>query len=302
MVSLDVRQANFSCLEGQDGWLFINDIDSIMEKHQGELTLSASDLERWRLILELREAWIEKNGGHYRFALSPNKVSIYGEHLPAVRASSRRPWTLLSKFLSRNSSFQIIDPTAVLKRTKKSKDVYFKTDEHWNDYGAWLAYRQIMASLPEEFQVRVVEEADLAQRKRSFIGGLAAILPDPPSEELVRYDVVNPTSTMVFENKMKGRGKVQVFENARRDLPRAVMFRDSFGSFMLPFLAESFARLVVVSSRGMMFDLVELEMPDVVLTQMVERYLETPAQDVGWESFSTYCGLSLETLAEQTLA
>jgi hypothetical protein len=156
-----------------------------------------------------------------------------------------------------------------------------------------------MADLPDRLRAKVVEEEDLAPRKRSFIGGLAAVLDDPPSEEVVRYDVREPTASMVFENKTKGRGKVQVFENRRRDLPQAVMFRDSFGSFMLPFLAESFSRLVVVSSRAIIFDLVEVEMPDLVLTQMVERYLGEPPHDVSWASFSGYCGVSLETIAEQ---
>jgi hypothetical protein len=299
MVGLDVRQANFGCLQGDDGWLFISEIDSIMEKHRGEVTLSATDLERWRRTLELREAWVEKKGAAYRFALSPNKVAVYGEHLPNATASSRRPWALLSKYMARNSSLEMLDPTPILKAHKKDRDVYFRTDEHWNDFGAWLAYRQLMADLPAELRVKVVEEEDLAPRRRSFIGGLAAVLDDPPSEEVVRYDVREPSAAMLFENKTKGRGKVQVFENRRRDLPRAVMYRDSFGSFMLPFLAESFSRLVVVSSRALIFDLVEVEMPDLVLTQMVERYLGEPPHDLGWAGFAGYCGVSLETIAEQ---
>ncbi|HEY5410570.1 MAG TPA: hypothetical protein VIJ94_07575 [Caulobacteraceae bacterium] len=300
MVGLDVRQTNFSCLEGESGWLFINDIDDVMEKNAGEVTLSGADLRHWRMTLELREAWVERQGGRYRFLMAPNKISVYGEHLPNVVASSARPWSSLARYMAATSSFEIIDPTYVLKSHKSTRDVYFKTDEHWNDYGAWLAYRQLMQSLPDELCLHLVQENDLKLRYRTFIGGLAAVLPEPPSEDVIRYDVSNPCAGMVFENKAKGRGKVQVFENRRRDLPRAVLFRDSFGSFMLPFLAESFTRLVVVSARGLLFDLVEMEMPDVVITEMVERYLDPAPDDIRWPTFAEACRVPLEVVAEQT--
>jgi hypothetical protein len=57
-------------------------------------------------------------------------------------------------------------------------------------------------------------------------------------------------------------------------LPRAVMFRDSFGTALLPFLAEHFARIRFdwVDER---FDagVVESEKPQLVIQEVTERFL-----------------------------
>jgi hypothetical protein len=58
------------------------------------------------------------------------------------------------------------------------------------------------------------------------------------------------------------------------DLPRLVMFHDSFGGALQPFFAEHFSKAVFVS-KGMGFEeaLLEQERPQVVLQELTERYL-----------------------------
>lgn len=64
-------------------------------------------------------------------------------------------------------------------------------------------------------------------------------------------------------------------ERAAANLPRAVMFRDSFASSMIPFLSEHFRRIVYEWQGPNQFNyaLVEREKPDVVIQEMVERKL-----------------------------
>jgi len=56
-------------------------------------------------------------------------------------------------------------------------------------------------------------------------------------------------------------------------LPRAVIFRDSFTSQLVPFLSEHFSRAVYVWQNDFDANLVTEEHPDVVIQEIVGRHL-----------------------------
>jgi hypothetical protein len=74
-----------------------------------------------------------------------------------------------------------------------------------------------------------------------------------------------------------------VYENPGKALPRAVMFRDSFATWLIPLLADHFERITF--SWQYTFDpvLVEKERPEVVIQELVERTLMSPA-----DAFATF--------------
>ena len=56
-------------------------------------------------------------------------------------------------------------------------------------------------------------------------------------------------------------------------LPKAVIFRDSFTSRLVPFLSEHFSRAVYLWQNDFDADIVSREHPDVVIQQIVGRHL-----------------------------
>ena len=78
---------------------------------------------------------------------------------------------------------------------------------------------------------------------------------DPPGAE--------PTSEL---------GRV-VTEVADTRLPRAVIFRDSFASRLVPFLSEHFSRAVYLWQNDFDADVVGSEHPDIVIQEIVGRHL-----------------------------
>jgi hypothetical protein len=58
-------------------------------------------------------------------------------------------------------------------------------------------------------------------------------------------------------------------------LPRAVVFRDSFGSALVPFLAEHFSRALFLWQYNVDPDVVLAERPAVVIQEWVGRRLST---------------------------
>ena len=296
------RRAKYSALVGSDGWLFIDDIDKMFEKHTGKVTLSPEQLYHWQLTLELRDRWIEGRGSHYYFMVAPSKASIYGRFLPSGYAESpRKPLFLLKVQLDTHSFFRIIDPTERLVALSKERQIYYQTDEHWNHFGAYCVYRQLLGRINQDVPVTELAESRLETHERAFIGELSAVLPAPYRERALFAKVCDPAASIIYENKPAGRGKVQISENRDALLPRAVMFRDSFANALLPMLAESFSRLVSVSSRFVHFDLIESEQPDVVITELAERYLDPAPDDIRCPSFDSYCGVSLPQIREMHL-
>jgi len=58
-----------------------------------------------------------------------------------------------------------------------------------------------------------------------------------------------------------------------RALPRAVIFRDSFTSRLVPFLSEHFSRAVYLWQNDFDANVVAEEHPDVVIQEIVGRHL-----------------------------
>ena len=62
-------------------------------------------------------------------------------------------------------------------------------------------------------------------------------------------------------------------EREDSQIPRAVVFRDSFSTALIPFLSEHFGRIVYLWQYDLDAEVIERERPDVVILQMTERAL-----------------------------
>jgi hypothetical protein len=78
---------------------------------------------------------------------------------------------------------------------------------------------------------------------------------------------------MIFENGLYDRGRLAAYENLDPSLPRTVVFRDSSSSWVLPFVSESFSRIVALGSPHNHEGLIEREKPDVVILELIERWV-----------------------------
>jgi hypothetical protein len=266
-----------SIVPGRDGFLF-HRFDRAFEQVCGERTLAPAELARWVALLEKRHDWCHAQGITYAFLVAPEKHVVYEDKLPEGAAvSPERPVEKLLAALEPRLRADVVYPAAALKAGRAVAETYYRTDVHWTDYGAYLAYRELVKVLKREIGIEPIPEADLVRRKQRMVGDLGVRLDPEPVEESVRvsHGRVNDIRK-VYGNQAFGRGQVEVFESEDAGLPRGVLFRDSNATAMLPFLALHFSRLVVVSSEQFFDDLVRAERPRIVITEMTERYLTFP--------------------------
>ena len=76
--------------------------------------------------------------------------------------------------------------------------------------------------------------------------------------------------------KLATSGPDILYEHPNKRLPRAVMFRDSFATWLIPMLSENFSRILFSWQYTFNREIVEREHPDVVIQEMVEIALMSP--------------------------
>jgi hypothetical protein len=272
-----------SVIIGKDDWLFHRDHEAVQQVTGGR-PLSDDVLLRSRHQLECRHQWIAARGADYYFFVVPEKHVVYQDKLPGdVLVSDNRPARQLIRELETHASpVSPIYPADALTARRSERETYLLTDTHWNMFGGYVAYRALSDVITRKHRISIVEEPRLEYYRRPLDGDLGTRLEPERSCEALYFSVKEPRGKKVGENRVFTRGSAMVYENDDEALPRAVIFRDSFANWWLPLLAESFSRVVVVSAMEVYFELIESEKPDVVITEVAERYLNfqlSPAGD-----------------------
>lgn len=258
---------------GRDGWLYYAK-DSSDDDYRSLKPFTVTELERWRQVLEERAAWLAKRNAKFVVVWACDKHMIYPEYLPAGLRRGNAPYRVdvLADCLAKYSSLTQVALHEPL-RAAKSDRLYHRTDTHWNDRGAYVGYREILAKLgmtPLDYAPVEVTGAgwDLTRMVK-----LPDLIPEEDRQlqpkftrraKIVDIDRPDPTWNV-------GRVALEVDDG---NLPRLVMFRDSFGSALVPFLAEHFSRSLFLWQYDFDPATIEREKPDVVIWLMTSRRLQ----------------------------
>lgn len=292
--------------EGEDGFLFHRDHEAV-EQVTGASTFSQAQLEQWLATVETRKAWCDAHGIVSRFLIVPEKHVVYADKLPdGMRISEERPAAKLMRAATPFLADHILYPLEPLSLARADRETYCRTDTHWTMHGAFVAYKELMASVARDIALDQLEELDPAPATETYVGDLGLRFEPERSETVASARGFAPSCKLLLQNDKFERGNVQVFANERASMPTCVLLRDSFAYLLIPLLLESFSRLVAVSSLSMLYDLVRAERPDVVIVEVAERFLGTcwtgteilMPQDLAQPTFAELTGIRLETLRE----
>ena len=274
--SIQKPNTKLKVIRGKNNWLFLdNDNNQINQQLSGKKVFSDKELFKWKLLLEQRKTLLNKYNIPYFFVVIPNKACVYPEYLPDnIKLSDRRCINQLLSYLSDNSFANIAYPLEILKQAKtKELPVYRLRDTHWTAFGAFIAYQYIMSKISQTTKTYILPESSIqfsqVTTKMSDLGSKLNI----DEDILVKPQIINPTSTCIFNNQVVNTGKLSIFENSNKLLPKAVIFGDSFSTQLIKFLAESFSRMVVVWQPNLDYSIILDEKPDIVISEQVERFL-----------------------------
>ena len=262
-------------MRGKDGWLFLHrDTNRAMGQQSGEIRLDPNQLTQWRVLLDTRDAWLARQGAGHVFLIAPNAASIYPEMLPeGFESSPDRPVRQLLDHLSQHASpVRILYPEAELIALKPEEAPYARNETHWTDPGAFRAYELLLDELAPGLEPRRLSRNDLEIARDTNHGDLGRQVDPPVEAEHVYTHVRDPQARLLSDNRVFNTGRTLEYECAEA-AGTCVVLGDSFSYRLLPFLAESFGRLVFVHRPTLDFELVEAERPAVVVSLLTERFL-----------------------------
>ena len=262
-------------MNGSEGWLFYAD-DGAVEDYVSDKPFDAEELEYWRDTLQQTDNWLRSRGIDYVFAIAPDKHAVYPERMPRwIHKLGDSRTDQLIAYMRAHSTVTVLDLRAALVEAKQRERVYSKTDTHWNPRGALVAYQAILRNAGiqpwprSEFQPTstLAPGLDLAD-----MVGLSDII----KETVLGLKPLRPRAARIIEPAdadPAGEEALLITEIPNADLPRAVVFRDSFSSSLIPFISEHFSRTVYLWQNDFDPEVVEKENPDLVIHEIAGRRL-----------------------------
>lgn len=264
-------------LIGKDGWLYVDGSQEHMAEHyQGLLQFSPQELSELQNLLEHRRDWLAQLGIEYIFVVAPDKQSIYPEYLPSWLAPVRHH-TKLDQFIDymhNHSTATVLDLRPALSASKRIAPTYYKNDTHWNNWGGFVACQEIGKALEKSFpgfKPLSLDSFDL--KKNQFeTGDLARMLGVVAIE-----DDFTPTPKANLPTLMEASTNPKLsyptyFTSNSNAAKICIVFKDSFGDALKPYLGYYFKQVCYVPDHGNInTNLVEELKPDVVISEIVER-------------------------------
>jgi alginate O-acetyltransferase complex protein AlgJ len=267
-------------IKGRDGWLFYAD-DGAMADYAEAPPFAEAELEQWRGTLQDTSDWLRAQGIAYVFVIVPDKHVIYREYMPeTIRRSAISRIDELVSHLREHSTVRVVDLRPPLLAAKARERLYHRTDTHWNDRGAFVGYQSIIDALTEEFPAlrhrsRSAFEPRVVRSPGLDLAGMLGLTEVLSEEDLVLVPR-HPTARILeplHPNRRLTHGRIVT--DAPNRGPRAVVFMDSFGPALVPFLSEDFSRVVYLWQDNIDPQVVQQERPQVVIQEWVGRALST---------------------------
>jgi len=273
-------------LLGKDYFLFNsakNDGNSIAD-YQGYIELTNEQLESIYIWIHSFKEWLNAQGIMFYMVIPPDKHTIYYDKLPdTIKQVNKTTADQIVEYLvARN--IPIIDLRPVLLKEKHNgHDVYFKTDTHWNKLGAYVGYKAILYELSKKFKglepVKLNINA-INYTKPESKGDLLRMMAIHHFPHY--YDVVLHYPEYYNIEYPEGKEplpKVIATRMHSNNLPRLLMYRDSFGTLLQPLLSNNFSEAYFLWDYIFLEKKIDTKMikkikPDVVIIEFVERYLK----------------------------
>lgn len=264
--------AQDSVLMGRDGWLFYREtLDDYL--HTDPLT--GRELFGAARTLALLSEYAQNHGASLTFTVAPNKASLYPQYLPCVG----RPLEGADDIdrlvpLLEEQGVAYADLFSPFRAQEQVH--YHSADSHWTRRGAALAHDTLTGALGLEGRTEWFTQP--GRTARTHRGDLYQMVYPTGSalEEETEFD--QPfTFTYVRPIRSAEDQRIQTENSARTG--SLLMFRDSFGNTLYPFMAEEFGQAVFSRSMPYQMSLLEETGVDTVVIELVERNLDYLVDD-----------------------
>lgn len=258
-------------IQGKNGWLYYKDS---LDDYLGQDLLSDRSLFNIAHMLSMTQQALEEKGVNFLFTIAPNKNSLYGDNMPyydKLKVSDQTNRENLEGWL-KTEKVAYADLYQALM--KEDEVLYHARDSHWNNKGAALAADVLMDALGKDHDSY---EGESYTVRRDYTGDLDTMLYPLAStaDDEIYYDKETTYAT-VEEIQSNFDPRITTVNPVKEG--SLVMYRDSFGNALLPYMADAYANAYF--SRGIPYQLMDVEThsADTVIIERAERFLPEMSQ------------------------
>jgi hypothetical protein len=270
---------------GLNGWFFLGDeYSDVIRESKGLIKFSDNELQKIRENVDNASNYCRKRNIRFYLAIVPDKSSVYGTSLPIEKANQPTKFDQV-KSIHTNSNFKIIDVGGDFNQFG-NRELYLKTDSHWNHFGLFIGYQTLMNEISidfsnihvlnlDQFKIDSVEDysGDLTKmislRVRDQKIGLTPIFKTEATIEKTRIPLPKKYTRSIFERRFVNKNKKY----------KALIFHNSFFKFMPKFMKENFRESVFLRS-SFNYTIIDSEKPDLIIYQIAERELDVLLNDL----------------------
>ncbi|MDO4340423.1 MAG: hypothetical protein Q4C91_20430 [Eubacteriales bacterium] len=259
-------------IQGKNGWLYYKDS---LSDYLGTDLLSERSLFNLAHTLSLVQQNLQSRGIKFLFTVAPNKNSLYGENMPYY----------YSLKVTKNNNLARLVPVLEQERVAyadlyevfqaEDEILYHQRDSHWNNKGAALAGEVLLTALGKEHASYQEETYEIRSDFEGDLDNMLYPLAVTPEDEIY-YDK-QTTYAVVGEIENNFEPRIVTVNPVKGG--SLVMYRDSFGNALLPFMADAYGNAYF--SRGVPYQLSDVDTmsADTVVVERAERFLPEMVQD-----------------------
>ena len=235
----------------------------------------------------------EKTGAEIIYVVVPSPASVYPEWMPAEYTEKQngdisKYDQLMQVFEDAGVSYINVKELFAAHKNDAYK-LYWKTDSHWSEYGAYLVYKALFEHIAQkdpECAPRAFDEFEW--KEGTYRGGDMAYYLEYADDVMCEYGVarvpkfempktISQVRRYVSENKLTYDPDVmpaaRTISTGRNELPSALVMRDSYSTQIYDILAERFNKTVYKGMWSYSFNAQEVNSlgVDYVIYILTER-------------------------------
>lgn len=271
---------NNRAFKGKYGWFYYidsNDGNNLMDFYKKNL-LTEPELENFKKGILQTSSWCEQNDIKYFFIIGPNKHSVYPENYIEERPKGiTRTDQLISVF--NELGITCIFPRDYLLEQKQNETIplYYETDTHWNNLGAYYAFTQIEAEIEKLFpDIKFPKiEYDFKVSRSETYGDILPMLGiRSATSTQIETKPINSSFSDYFEYTKNELENGVITEGKNKLLPKAIVFRDSFFIALQPYFSTMFSNVEYNWRKMTEDDKKDIlkNKPDIIVFESVERF------------------------------
>lgn len=280
------KTINKKYILGKDNFIF--EMKKNLPLYNGKRSITDEQLERIGTEFRKRQAYLNKMGIKLYIQIIPSKFKVYSNKLPLLlKKGNNNMGDQFIKYFKKNTTIPIIDGEYVLNKKRDSENVYLKYDTHWNTLGAFYIHAALIETIKKDLEnIPALDTANFHIKPYNKEGGNMKWVAQNKNDFDFGYRIKPKNKTF---NKTNGYKHLMVdfrygqdsycirFKSSHIEYPKALLIRDSFGSFTTSFLPEVFSEILYIwDDWKYKFnkDIIDIEKPDIVIYSLYEGYID----------------------------